>query len=51
MRTCWNPCGIWALGVAIILSIGGSALATVRYVDVNSTNATPPYAPSSVETV
>src|SRR5713101_4935013 len=43
MRTCWKACGIWGLGAALLLAIAGSASAAVHYVDVNSTNATPPY--------
>src|SRR5713101_1726524 len=43
MRTCWKACGIWGLGAALLLAIAGSASAAVHYVDVNSTNATPPF--------
>ena len=32
-----------AFAAALLLASAGSALADVRYVDVNSTNATPPY--------
>src|SRR5437762_4976407 len=43
MTTCWNACGICGLGAALLLAGVGSALADVHYVDVNGTNATPPY--------
>jgi hypothetical protein len=43
MRTCGNVFGICALGAALFLFSSGSALAEVHYVDVNSTNATPPF--------
>src|SRR6266436_1262285 len=43
MRTRWKACRIWGLGGSMLLVIAGSASAAVRYVDVNSTNATPPY--------
>jgi len=36
-------CVLCALLWLILLAGTGSALASVRYVDVNSTNATPPY--------
>jgi hypothetical protein len=43
MRTCWKACGICGLAAALLLAAAAGALAEVRYVDVNSTNATPPY--------
>jgi hypothetical protein len=42
MSTCWNACGICGLAAALLLASADSALAEVHYVDVNSTNATPP---------
>jgi uncharacterized membrane protein len=43
MRICWNACGICGLVAALLLADAGGASAEVHYVDVNSTNATPPY--------
>jgi hypothetical protein len=39
-----NTTGVKLLGAALLLASAASALADVHYADVNSTNATPPYA-------
>lgn len=42
MRTDLELCGALRLGALLLLLMVGRALAATRYVDVNSTNATPP---------
>src|SRR5438270_9222123 len=42
-RSCCNPVGMLGLSAVLLLTAALSALAGVHYVDMNSTNATPPY--------
>ena len=44
MKTRRNLFQIFLLGAALLLLCAGPARATTFYVDVNSTNPTPPYA-------
>ena len=43
MRTCCGASGTFGLAAVLLLAFVGSTLAATHYVDVNSTNATPPY--------
>jgi len=43
-----RPLSTWLLATGLLLTGFGNALATVRYVDVNSTNATAPYSNWSI---